>query len=74
MKDYVKVNIREIRYWEEQYIKPWKLVKFTDNYKSLDIGTGIIRGVPNTLALTTETITEQGLKQSFCRAKNENFQ
>lgn len=49
-------------------------MKFTDNYKSLDIGTGIIRGVPDTLALTTETITEQGLKQSFCRAKNENFQ
>jgi hypothetical protein len=24
MKDYIKVNIKEIKYWEEQYIKPRK--------------------------------------------------
>jgi hypothetical protein len=22
IKDYIKVNIKEIKYWEEQYIKP----------------------------------------------------
>jgi hypothetical protein len=47
-------------------------VKVTDNYKRLDIGTGIVRVVPNFLSLTTEMISEQELKQSFCRVKNDN--
>jgi len=44
-------------------------VQVTDNYKSLDIGTGIVRGVPNTLALTTEMRTEQELRQNFVGRK-----
>jgi hypothetical protein len=27
MKDYIKVNITEIRDWEEQYIKPLKVIE-----------------------------------------------